>query len=271
MWTITSLTLREALRKRAFIATLFIMVIMYALSFLPGAFKSAFQLGDNRFEIGIGFTILFGMDVVKFFSSVLAIILCAGAITGEIERGYLSVILPKPVRRLEIYFGKWLGVMLFCFLNALVWTALLWISMNLQSAKPHHEMWRMLPPILIYPMLYGTIALAGSTFAAASLTSMFTVALGAFAYFSNTLLDQIARAFDIQMLQKVVYAAEWILPMARLTRIVLEQVSSLLTLRMMRQFEQDFSSQWYDLPYLGAYILAWFILGAFIFQRKDIQ
>jgi len=271
MWTITRLTLREALRRRAFIATLFILAIMYALSFLPGAFREAFQLGDERVEIGIGFTILFGMDVVKFFSSVLAILLCSGAITSEIERGYLSVILPKPVRRLEIYFGKWLGVMIFCFLNAVVWTTLLWISMRLQSAKPHYEMWRMLPTILIYSVMFGTIALAGSTFSAASLTSMFTVALGAFAYFSNTLLAQIARLFEIQLLEKVVNAAEWILPMARLTRIVLEQVSDLLTLRMMRQFERDDPSQWYDLPYVGIYILAWFILGAIVFQRKDIQ
>lgn len=271
MWTITRLTLREALRRRAFIATLLIMGIMYALSFLPSAFKDVAQLGEERLEIGIGFSILFGMDVVKFFSSVLAILLCSGSITTEIERGYLAVILPKPIRRIEIYFGKWLGVMIFCALNAIVWTTLLWISMNLQSGKPRYEMWSMLPPILIYPVMFGTIALAGSTFSASSLTSMFTVALGAFAYFSNTLLAQIARVFDIQLLQRVVDAAEWILPMSRLTRIVLERVTDLLTLRMMRQFERDDPSQWYDLPYVGVYILAWFILGAVIFQRKDIQ
>lgn len=279
MWAILGLTLREAVRRRAFIGTLLILLVMYGLSFLPGAFRRAFNT-PQQYEMGIQITILFGLDIIKFFSSILAILLCSGAITSEIERGYLAVILPKPLQRFEIYFGKWLGVMLFCFANAVLWMVLLWISVNLQSTKPHHEMWRALPLVLLYPILYGTVALACSSFASAPLAALFTTTLGAYAYVADHILRPLAALFDIDLLKRVVYWGEWVLPMARLKRLVEQRMDVLLppgmgepppwaaeeVVRFLKPAVTPF-----DLPYVLVYLLAWFLLGSLVFQRRDLQ
>jgi hypothetical protein len=141
MGVIIALTLKEAMRRRAFLGTLIILVTLYGLSFLPRAFKEAFGGDERQFELGVNIAVLFGIDAIKFFSAVLAILLSAGAITAEIERGYLAAILPRPLYRWELYLGKWLGVMLFSAANATLWTAMLWVSVALQG-EPRVEMWQ---------------------------------------------------------------------------------------------------------------------------------
>ncbi len=279
MVTIVILTMQEALRRRAFLGTLIILVALYGLSFLPRAFHQAFGGDPKSLEIGVNLMILFGVDIIKFFSSVLAILLCAGAITSEIERGYLSAILPRPLHRFELYLGKWLGVMLFCGANALVWTALLWFSVALQS-KPRAEMWHALPYVLLYPIMYGTLALALSSFSSASIASMFTVAVGAFAYFADHFLRPIAAFFNIELLQKIVYLSEWVVPMAVLKRLVQARVDALIPPGM--DEAPPFGSEevllflkppvrTLDLTYVGIYILVALIVGLIVFQRRDVQ
>ncbi|MCS7190085.1 MAG: ABC transporter permease, partial [Fimbriimonadales bacterium] len=213
MGVIITLTFKEAMRRRAFLGTLIILVALYGLTFLPRAFKEAFGGDERQFEVGVNLTVLFGVDIIKFFSSVLAILLCSGAITAEIERGYLAAILPRPIHRWELYLGKWLGVMLFSAANATLWTGMLWVSVAIQG-EPRAEMWRALPFVLLYPMLYGTLALALSSFLGAPIAAMFTVAAGAFAYFSDHFLRPIAAFFNVRVLQQMVWLSEWVLPMA---------------------------------------------------------
>lgn len=273
------LTMQEAMRRRAFLGTLIILAALYGLTFLPKAFQQALGGSPKSFELGVNLMILFGVDIIKFFSSVLAILLCAGAITSEIERGYLAAILPRPLHRFEIFLGKWLGVMLFCVANALVWTTLLWVSVALQT-KPRAEMWHALPYVLLYPMMYGTVALALSSFSSAPIASMFTVAAGAFAYFADHFLRPIAAFFDVKLLQQLVSLSEWVVPMAVLKRLVQARVDTLVPPGMNdappvgSEVVLHFLNppvHLLDLVYVGAYLLFWLLVGLFIFQRRDVQ
>jgi Cu-processing system permease protein len=279
MGTIVILTLKEALRRRAFLGTLIILVALYGLTFLPKAFHQAFGGSSESFKMGVNLMILFGVDIIKFFSSVLAILLSAGAITSEIERGYLAAILPRPLHRFELFLGKWLGVMLFCGANALLWTAMLWLSVLLQG-EPRAEMWHALPYVLLYPVMYGTLALTLSSFSSAPIASMFTVAAGAFAYFSDHFLRPIAAFFDVKLLQRLVYLSEWVLPMAVLKRLVQARVDALAPPGMNEA--PPFASEQIllflrppvralDITYVGVYILIVLCVGLLIFQRRDVQ
>lgn len=279
MGVIIALTFKEAMRRRAFLGTLIILVALYGLTFLPRAFKEAFGGDERQFEVGVNLTVLFGVDIIKFFSSVLAILLCSGAITAEIERGYLAAILPRPIHRWELYLGKWLGVMLFSAANATLWTAMLWVSVAIQG-EPRIEMWRALPFVLLYPMLYGTLALALSSFLGAPIASMFTVAAGAFAYFSDHFLRPIAAFFNVRVLQQMVWLSEWVLPMATLKRLVQAQVDTVLPPGM--DDAPPFASaeilsflkpplQTLDVVYVGVYIVVALLAGAVIFWRRDVQ
>ncbi len=279
MLTITMLTIQEALRRRAFIGTLILLVAFYGLSFLPKAFHQAFGGRPESFEMGVNLMILFGVDIIKFFSSVLAILLCAGAITSDIERGYLAAILPRPLHRFELFVGKWLGVMLFCSANVVVWTAMLWLSVALQT-KPRAEMWHALPWVLLYPVLYGTLAMALSSFCSAAIASMLTVAAGAFAYFADHFLRPLAAFFDVKLLQTVVYLSEWVVPMAVLKRLVQARVDALVPPGM--DEAPPFGSEAVlmflkppvralDITYVLLYIVIALIVGLIIFQRRDVQ
>ena len=54
--------------------------------------------------------------LVAFIGVVLAMVLMASAVTGEISRGTIRMILSRPVRRYELYLGKWLGCISILFL-----------------------------------------------------------------------------------------------------------------------------------------------------------
>jgi len=279
MGVIVALTLKEAMRRRAFLGTLIILIALYGLSFLPRAFKEAFGGSERQFEVGVNLAVLFGVDIIKFFSAVLAILLCAGAITAEVERGYLAAILPRPLHRWELYLGKWLGVMLFSAANATLWTAMLWVSVAVQG-EPRVEMWYALPYVLLYPVLYGTLALALSSFLGASIASMFTVAAGAFAYFADHFLRPIAAFFDVKLLQQIVWLSEWTLPMATLKRLVQARVDTILPPGMddappfgraeVLAFLKP-EVQTLDVVYVSVYIAAALLAGLLIFWRRDVQ
>ncbi len=279
MGTLIWLTIQEAMRRRAFLGTLIILVVLYGLSFLPRAFYQAFGRQEAGFEIGVNIVILFGVDTIKFFSSVLAIVLCSGAITSEIERGYLSAILPRPIHRWELYAGKWLGVMLFCSANAVFWMGMLWLSVALQT-KPRYEMWSALPYVLLYPMLYGTLALALSSFTSASVSALFTVAAGAFAYFADHIIRPLAAFFNVEILQTMVRLSEWVLPMAVLKRLVQAKLDKVIP--PMMQEAPPFASEEIlrflkpplhplDIGYVGFYILVALMVGLIVFQKRDVQ
>ena len=51
MGVIIALTIKEAMRRRAFLGTLIILVTLYGLSFLPRAFKEAFGGDERQFEL----------------------------------------------------------------------------------------------------------------------------------------------------------------------------------------------------------------------------
>jgi hypothetical protein len=114
----------------------------------------------------------------------------------------------------------------------------------------------------------------------ASIASMFTVALGAFAYFSDHFLRPIAAFFDVRLLQQMIWLSEWALPMATLKRLVQIQVDTILPPgfgerpRFGRPDVLEFLNppvQPLDLAYVALYILAAVAVGLVIFWRRDVQ
>lgn len=109
-------TFREALHKRvvhgvgvltAAFVLLFSLLVWLAFNQLPGV--SAYG-GQNFFRdmLGLQFTLL-GMNGVSMIGALLAIFLSVGTISSEVEAGTLHAIVPKPLRRRDVLWGKWLG------------------------------------------------------------------------------------------------------------------------------------------------------------------
>ncbi len=111
---ITRFTLQEAMRKRIFLAVVLLSLILllgFALlfNFVVDSSHAPVALGQDLFLLGIGgFMSIPAIWLVYLLSSVLTILLTTNMLSGEIDAGTFTIIVPKPIRRFEIVFGKWL-------------------------------------------------------------------------------------------------------------------------------------------------------------------
>ena len=107
-------TLREALRKRILLGASIITLLFIAI-YAVGAYYGFQQIDDSprltelTKPILRGFLMLAGLQATTFVGSLLAIFISVGTISGEIDGHLLDGILPKPIRRWELVFGKWIG------------------------------------------------------------------------------------------------------------------------------------------------------------------
>ena len=117
---IARLTFREAIRRRIVLAALVLgiaFLLLYSLGFyfIRGEFvrEMADGRGGARMEQVQGeaynFLMLAGMYVVNFLSIATAALLTADSLAGEIQSGTIQSVVTKPVRRMEVVLGKWLG------------------------------------------------------------------------------------------------------------------------------------------------------------------
>ncbi len=115
---ITRFTMQEAIRRRLFLTMAILTILMLVLfGLLIHAAVSRMQENQvaNGMDptqptlyAGIAITIL-SMWLVYLVISTMTIFLTISMISGEVEAGTFVVIVPKPLRRAEIIFGKWLG------------------------------------------------------------------------------------------------------------------------------------------------------------------
>jgi ABC-type transport system involved in multi-copper enzyme maturation permease subunit len=147
---ITRFTLQEALRRKLFLAVIilsalllvaFIILLSIAINLLQpnSSTGNGGSLSPQLFLLtgGVFFDILM-IWLVYLLASLLTIVLTANMISGEIEAGTFSVIVPKPISRAEIVLGKWLGyaliitfytvLMFFAFLAVIYWKTGYWPS-----------------------------------------------------------------------------------------------------------------------------------------------
>jgi ABC-type transport system involved in multi-copper enzyme maturation permease subunit len=116
MITIARMTLREALRKKLLIAAL-ILAVLYLVLFGTGLYFASRDIGHVRAGVNVQFMksmayaqlTTMGLYLASFIMAFLAIFSAIGAVSTEIENGLLHAIVPRPIRRIEIILGKFLG------------------------------------------------------------------------------------------------------------------------------------------------------------------
>ena len=131
---ITRFTLLEAIRRRLFLAVMILSIlILTAFTILltivvNEALANPTNGTDSHYVLlggGVVITVLV-MWMLYLLSSMLTIVFSANMISGEVEAGTFAVIVPKPLRRVEIVLGKWLGyALIVCIYTALMFLAFL--------------------------------------------------------------------------------------------------------------------------------------------------
>lgn len=111
IWTIATLTMREALRRRLVAALAAISVALAGISawgFYRLSHSSQVTTGESNAALPIAF-ILF-MFMFSFIVALSASAIASPAVSSEVDSGVLASVVTRPLRRSDVLLGKWLGL-----------------------------------------------------------------------------------------------------------------------------------------------------------------
>ena len=289
LFTLAGLTIREAIRRRIFLAALIIAALYVAFAFLPLHIRLNPLIGLDmptaKNNTGRIFAWL-GCGTIKFFGAILAVALSAGAITAEADRGMLSVIAPKPIPRAAIYLGKWLGIVALLTVCVAGWGAILAWSIWHQTGTYHPRIWEGILAAWLFPVLFTTLTLFFSTFAAYALSSSLSL-IAAGVALAEDLLHTLSRVLDIPVLDTLSQAASYVVPLGRMNHWISRGLdatgigaappgsagldfSLVFAQRDPTQAAAVVNTTAGDMAYILAYMAAFFALGLVVFGRRDL-
>ena len=170
IFEIARFTLLEAISRRLILAGVLISLLfigLYALGF-HFAYDRALDTGSSaeaRLTLGIAFALLtlFGVYVVNYLASFLALFLSVAAVSGEVDSGTLHALLARPLRRSEFIVGRWLGYACMLSVYIVVMTGLVLLIAQTVAGYTVPDPLPALLLMLLEGVLLLTLSLFGST------------------------------------------------------------------------------------------------------------
>lgn len=112
-WVMAGVTFREALRKKTLWMVLLAGAAFLALygTGLHYAVKDMHRHGANPLEsqIALNTMLMMGLYAVNFMVVAITVLTSVDTLSGEIASGTIHAVVTKPVSRLQVFAGKWLG------------------------------------------------------------------------------------------------------------------------------------------------------------------
>lgn len=297
IFTIAGLTLKEAVRRKtlvgAFLLGLLVMGLSLLVSLIHYRMGQAVENGRMsqdmfvlRFPLARSAITALCISSIKSLGGLFAVLLAGGSVSSEIERGLLAVILPKPIPRWQILLGKWLGLVCILVGSVLVWTVMVWLSLKLQLLRldPGLNLTPLLragPLLAVFPILVGTLTLSLSTFAQRLFGTSLALTLIVFAWLDGV-FNALGSGFDVDTLHTIADVASLVVPQGyvawwveRATEDIIIQPPSGRLGWESSQFlvtwgEKHLHFARLDALYILVYIVAVFLIGAVVFQKRDV-
>jgi ABC-type transport system involved in multi-copper enzyme maturation permease subunit len=279
MWVIAGLTIREAIRRRVFIASLLVAVLIGVFGLLPLHLGRHVQPGflgsDPKTVLENASKVLAwqGCGIIKFFASILAVTLAAGAVSAEVERGVLSVIVPKPLPRASIYLGKWIGLVTLQLASVALWSIVLAYSIHRQTGFFHPRMFLGVLATCLFPLLFTTLTMFFSSFCTFALSAGLALIAAGVALAEDMLLLLGNMLLNSPVLVKLGGAVGYIVPLGRMNHWITRGLGDAgIDISAIRwSFGPEAASATTgDLVYVFVYIVAALVLGLTVFQRRDL-
>jgi Cu-processing system permease protein len=138
-FVIMRLTFREAVRRKIVLAAL-VLGVAFLMLYSAGFYFIQTNIGRGLPSVAdalarseaYNFLFMAGLYAVTFLAVVMAALISADTLAGEISSGTIQTLVAKPVRRAEIVLGKWLGfaglLALYLLLMAGGVTASVWLQ-----------------------------------------------------------------------------------------------------------------------------------------------
>lgn len=292
--TIVELTLREAWRRRTLVGAVLLGVLLLAFSLLLAVIKARMsyfvaistpnwdmdRLHREYAEARILLTLMC-LFFIRVLGMLFGLVLAGGTISSEIESGLLAVILAKPIPRWQILVGKWLGLNLIAVGSVMAWTAVVWLSLRLQTGVGLRQLLFAAPYLSLYAVMSCTLTIMFSTVFQRVLGTALTV-VAAIVSFCDGIFNFLADHFEVPVLHRIAdvscllmpqgYVAWWI--KAATTEVATNPLmeSPFKSSRLLAHWgQQNLHIGNLDAIYVAGYIIAVVCVGILLFNRREIQ
>lgn len=276
VWIIARLTFKEAVRRRIALAALllglaFLAVFSLGLHLLIERIR---MMGGPMDAVESGglynFMIMAGLYVINFLVIIMAALVTAGALAGEINSGAIQSLATKPVGRADIVLGKWLGLAMLLALYVLLMAGGLLLSASLQtgSAPPNIERGLalmylqslvMMSITLTFSSAFSTLAAGGAVFGLYGLAFV-----GSWVEQIGSFLESPA-AIHIGIITSLLMPSE-----AAWRRASFEMTSPLVQFMTGSPFVSRSIPSPLMIAYAVFYMLASVVAAVLIFRRRDL-
>jgi ABC-type transport system involved in multi-copper enzyme maturation permease subunit len=275
-WIIARLTFREAARRKIAL-TGFLLGLAFVLLFSVGFFYINQQrLTNTSFPGVIAMDEFFktltlaGLYVVNFLIVVMAALVTADTLAGEISTGTIQSLATKPLRRSEIVLGKWLGYAILLLLYVVLMAGGILLSVSLQSGYTMPNMLAGLALMYLAALVVMTITIACSSRLSTLATGGLVIGLYGLA-FVGSWVEQIGSLANSPAAVQVGIVSSLLMPSEALWRRAAFEMTAPLT--RMVSFG-PFSSASVPSPamiiYGGLYLLVALGMAVRTFGRRDL-
>ncbi len=291
VFTIVGLTLKEAVRRRTLLGAMVMGLLVLGISLIlfliykgqeDRLARGRISPEDYASRMVFARSAVQGLCLssIKSLGAVFAALLAGGAVSGEIERGLLSVILPRPIYRWQILLGKWIGLNIILVVSTFLWTATAWLSLTLQTHLDLTPILRSAPYLAVFPILLSTLTLTLSAVVPRLFGTTLALTLGALAWFDG-ILNTLGVINDVPVLNTIANWVGLIVPQGYVGWWV-EGTMAPISIQNPRGnigTSPQFLTEWgqahlhfahLDAVYIALYIVFVFLAGVVLFQRRDI-
>ena len=278
VWIIARLTVLEAVRRKIVLTALLLGLALLAFHGAGfGIVKHQMEVESSGFVQNVismtefyNLVLMAGFYAVNFLCIMLAALLSANSLAGEIRSGTIQTLVSKPISRLELVIGKWLGLAILTGLYVLLMiggmSLIAWIQSGYVAPRLHIGMGL----IYVETLVIMTVSLAFSGRLSTLATGAAVIGLYGIA-FVGSWVEQIASFLDSQAAIDLGILSSLVMPSEALWR----RASYEMTTRLVQLLSGGpFVSQSVPGPlmivYAFLYLCAAFYLGVRWFSRRDL-
>jgi ABC-type transport system involved in multi-copper enzyme maturation permease subunit len=196
-------TFRENIRDK-----ILYNLILFALIMI----LSAVVLGQLTLGYEEKVIIDLGLSAISIFGTLIAIFIGISLVYKELEKRTIYALLAKPVGRHEFIAGKYLGLLYTLFVNVVIMTAGLILTLMYRGGIGFQGYLRLIPAVYLISLglaLTTALALLFSTFSTPALSALFTFFLWILGHFNGDLQEfgRMAKSAPLKAFFTVLYYA----------------------------------------------------------------
>ncbi len=285
IFTLAQMTFREAIRRRIVATGLllglcFLIIYSIGFHFIIGQVRiteKTFQSDPSKVALariadteGVNTLLLAGLYAVTFLSIAMAALLAADTLAGEINSGTIQTIVTKPIRRMDVVLGKWLGFATLLGLYFLLMGGGTVLSVWIQSGYAPNHLVTGLGLIYVEALLIMTISMACSSAFSALATGSIVFGLYGLAFIGGW-IEQFGAMLQNPTAIKVGIVASLIIPSESLwKRAAFEMQTPLAASLGMSPFSTVSVPSPLMIGYTVLYLLAILTIAVRVFDKRDI-